>query len=360
MNKTFNSNKNGILIHRYLQCKGVLKMIEEIDFTERLNKATSIFTIQNSQEVLDLNHSKENLQLAYKLIHEDYKNLLNNLCKTSETLRDYFSWARPILDIHIVYFKTSNHNSKKSRLQFFSKSKEFKGTIIVHDLTKKEIPFPVLNLVSNFEYKEFLKILIEDKFLNVKSENILDLGVFGVGGVERELGTKLFSNEYKHNVLPQTKKPTGIVKFNDLRIHKALYNFEDMLKTINNNQLTFELEDCIYAYEMQKFFLCACGLGSVIEHLLSLCIEKHMDRKNIRLGSNATAQDYIAHLRKEPFNINTREINHLKNIFAYRNSVSHFNKGYTNKMTCDNMLNGLRHIFENYYLMTTPISIHYN
>lgn len=333
---------------------------ENLNFTEELENATSIFTIQEYEEVSDLNLSKENLKLAYNLIHQDYKSFLNDLCRTSETLKDYFSWARPILDIHIVYFKERSHNSRKSRMQFFSKRNDSQGTIIVHDLTKKDIPFPTLNLISNFKHKEFLKILIQDEFLKVKSEDILDLGVFGVGGIERDLGPKFFDREYNHNVLPQTDKPTGIVKFNDLSIHKALYDFEDMLKNIKNDQLTFELEDCIYAYEIKKFFLCACGLGSVIEHLLALCIEKHMEPKNIRLGSNATAQDYIAHLRKEPFNISARETNHLKNIFSYRNSVSHFNKGYTNKMTCDNMLNGIRHIFENYYLMTEPISIQYN
>ncbi|MFB8426480.1 hypothetical protein ACFC4S_31200 [Priestia megaterium] len=335
-------------------------MSENLNFTQELENVTSIFTVQEYEEISDLNHSEENLKLAYKLIHQDYKSLLNDLCRTSETLKDYFSWNRTILDIHIVYFMEKSHISKKSRMQFFSKRNDLEGTIIVHDLTKKHIPLATLHLISEFKHKEFLKLLIQDKYLNVKPEDILNLGVFGVGGIESDLGSKLFNNEYKHNALPQTDKPTGIVKFNDLSIHKALYDFEDMLKNIKNDQLTFELGDCIYAYEIEKFFLCACGLGSVIEHLLALCIEKHMEQRNVRLGSNPTAQDYIAHLKKEPFNINAREISHLKNIFSYRNSVSHFNKGYTNKMTCDNMLNGIRHIFENYYLMVEPLSVQYD
>ncbi|NGY80458.1 hypothetical protein F6Y02_41050 (plasmid) [Bacillus megaterium] len=74
--------------------------------------------------------------------------------------------------------------------------------------------------------------------------------------------------------------------------------------------------------------MCAAGLGSVLEHLLYLAIEKHVPEKDIKTNENSTASEYIGQLKKSPFNINKRDVSHLKNIFAYRNSVSHFNKGF--------------------------------
>ena len=45
-----------------------------------------------------------------------------------------------------------------------------------------------------------------------------------------------------------------------------------------------------------------------------------------------------------------RQSNYLKVVFAMRNSVSHFNKGIFNKDMCDQLLAGIKHSFDTYYM----------
>ncbi|NGY80546.1 hypothetical protein F6Y02_41570 (plasmid) [Bacillus megaterium] len=106
--------------------------------------------------------------------------------------------------------------------------------------------------------------------------------------------------------------------------------------------------------------MCAAGLGSVLEHLLYLAIEKHVPEKDIKTNENSTASEYIGQLKKSPFNINKRDVSHLKNIFAYRNSVSHFNKGFFSKEMCDHLLSGIKIAFDKYYMFENNPSLDKN
>ncbi|MEK4666537.1 hypothetical protein [Niallia sp. FSL R7-0271] len=164
------------------------------------------------------------------------------------------------------------------------------------------------------------------------------------------MGKHLFQREYQNNFKSQLQPAFEGINFNSLQIHKDLYNFTEMTRAIGNDQFTLELNECLNSYENEKFFVCAAGLGSVLEHLLYLSIEKHVSEENIKTNENSTASEYIAQLKKEPFLISKREVSHLKGIFAYRNSVSHFNKGIFNKDMCDQILAGIKLCFDQYYL----------
>ncbi|NGY93854.1 hypothetical protein F3K44_31285 [Bacillus megaterium] len=72
-----------------------------------------------------------------------------------------------------------------------------------------------------------------------------------------------------------------------------------MIGKIDNDQFTLELEECLDAYE-RNVFVCAAGLGSVLEHLLYLAIEKHVPEKDIKTNENSTASEYIGQLKKSP------------------------------------------------------------
>jgi hypothetical protein len=284
----------------------------------------------------------EQIEETYEILYQNYMAYIDQLGNRPDNMNDYFSWTSKKLDINIVYFKK---DSEVKEIFFFSKS-EKTGTILFHDLIQQSIVYEVLRL----DVRSFVSDLIQKGKINKEPEKIIDVSFFSVGHVLREVGRYLFEWEYDCNWKPQLKTVFERVSFNTLRIHKDIYNFGEMIKTIDNDQFTLELEECLDAYENEKFFVCAAGLGSVLEHLLYLAIEKHVPEKEIFTNENSTASEYISQIKKAPFNITKRDASHLKGVFAYRNSVSHFNKGIFSKEMCDHLLGGIKQCFDNHYM----------
>lgn len=130
------------------------------------------------------------------------------------------------------------------------------------------------------------------------------------------------------------------------------YHFDEMLKTLDDNQFNDEFNQCLFAYEHEKWFLCAAGLGSCLEHLMEKVIINY--NKNgypllKSLSKDPTLKDYLNVFRKEPINLEPRQETYIKMLFMARNSVDHHNTGYTSKNICDSLLDGIRNIFNDYY-----------
>ncbi|MET3689620.1 hypothetical protein ABIC37_005170 [Priestia megaterium] len=286
--------------------------------------------------------TSEQISDTYELLYQHYMDYVNKLDNKSNNIDDYFSWTSKKLDINIVYFEKDN----QVKCIFFLSKSEKKGTIVLHDFIGHNISYDILSL----NVKPFVSALIQTGKLDLNPDTIISVSFFPEGHVLRDLGRFFFEWEYQYNWKPQLKTAFEKMSFNTLKIHKEIYEFEEMTKIINNEQFTLELEECIDAYEKEKFFVCAAGLGSVLEHLLYLAIEKHVPEKEINTHENSTASEYIGQLRKPPFNISKRDASHLKNVFAYRNSVSHFNKGVFSKEMCDHLLSGIKSAFDKHYL----------
>jgi hypothetical protein len=245
------------------------------------------------------------------------------------------------VNLHIVYYSEKGTEG----ISFMSKTNQ-KGEIIVHNFINDNFSYEL----KRMEPDELLSELIHRGKIDINPDDVVALSFLQGTNIISYMPDILFNKEYQYNLKPQFNSTFKSMTFNTSRIHKDIYEFSDMIQSINNHQFTLELEECLEAYEKEKFFICAAGLGSVLEHLLYLSIEKHVDEKDIKINENSTASEYIGQLKKEPFKIDKREASHLKNIFAYRNSVSHFNKGIFSKEMCDHLLSGIKISFDKYYL----------
>ena len=136
------------------------------------------------------------------------------------------------------------------------------------------------------------------------------------------------------------------------------YHFKDMLDTIDDSQFTDEFNQCLFAYELEKWFLCATGLGSCLEHLMLIILTNYdnngyRDAKGDRIfkgfPKNPTAQDYVRYFKKEPINITSRQATFINLLFTARNSVDHHNTGKTQKNLCDLLLDGISDMYNDYY-----------
>lgn len=130
------------------------------------------------------------------------------------------------------------------------------------------------------------------------------------------------------------------------------YHFDKMLKTLNDKQFTDEFNQCLFAYENNKWFICASGLGSCLEHLMEKIIINYNQKgyRTLRgLGKDPTFKDYLTIFRKPPINMEPRQETYIKMLSMARNSIDHHNTGYTKKNICDSLLDGIRNIFNDYY-----------
>ena len=150
----------------------------------------------------------------------------------------------------------------------------------------------------------------------------------------------------------------------DKQYYIGRFNFEKILLSLNDRQFTSELIDCVIAYEKGLWFVCAAGLGSVIEHLLYISITRldmhYQDSHNEEdykkysplkmLSTNPTKTDYIAVLNKYHKSFDMRTKSYLNSLFTLRNSIDHYNNGYANKTTCETLLQGINPIYSNIYI----------
>lgn len=156
---------------------------------------------------------------------------------------------------------------------------------------------------------------------------------------------------------------TPVQKFPDFpntkqRFFIDRYHFKDMLKSLNDSQFEDEFNQCLFAYENEKWFLCATGLSSCLEHLMLIILTNYdkngfKDKKGKRLlkdfPKNPTAYDYVGYFKRAPINVTSRQATFINLLYMARNSVDHHNTGKTQKNLCDLLLNGISDMYNDYY-----------
>lgn len=156
--------------------------------------------------------------------------------------------------------------------------------------------------------------------------------------------------EKEYSATKQQLETRGLVesyRFSKQKLYIDKYHFDTMLQTINDDQLTDELNQCLIAYDQQLWFICATGLGGNIEHLLYLVIK--LSGFEDKLGTDTSIGKYISILRKD-LGADIRRCAFIKAVENFRNAVSHYNSGQTNKNICDILLDGIVDIYNDFYL----------
>lgn len=122
--------------------------------------------------------------------------------------------------------------------------------------------------------------------------------------------------------------------------------------------LLMNLINVFFAYEHEKWFLCATGLESCLEHLMLIILTNYdnsgyRNEKNERLfkgfPKKLTVQDYVRCFKKNPINITSRQATFINLLFMARNSIDYHNTGKTQKNLCDLLLDGISDMYNDYY-----------
>lgn len=304
---------------------------------------------------------------AIEDLHANYIDRIVNYYRISDSDLNRFSWSEhKKVNIYMikVFYDDDWKRDNYMTIAFAKKSTENK--ILIADCIQetKDPDFTRIPIASN---QEQINWLISKKVLNQNVLNDIIISSLSCGidlitsnpVTMRRWAKNWVEQEYKNTANAESNStPVNYLSKINQRYFIDKYHFEDMLRIINNDQFTDELGQCMFAYENEKWFLCAAGLGSCLEHLMYMVLNNY-DTKGYednngrhllsRFPKSPTARDYVTWFSKPPINIDARQKSAFNLYFMARNSVDHFNTGETQRIFCDVLLDGISETFNNYF-----------
>lgn len=280
-----------------------------------------------------------------------------------------FSWTEnKHVSLYVIksYNDTFSYNEVNNNIftsdyyLFFATVNETKNQLFYIDLYDETNNYTYAKLYSEPQY---LSWIMSEKHIHVDVNKIINssiLSKFGrfyddasIDSFTSSLSKQWVDKEYE-STLKNLSEPTVITSFPETNKQFFIdrYHFDKMLNTINSSQFTDEFNQCLYAYEHEKWFLCAAGLGSCLEHLMFLVLKNYNDKgyKTLKgLLKNPTAHNYIIQFRQPPISISSRQETFFNILFMVRNAVDHHNTGKTQKELCDLLLDGISDLYNDYY-----------
>ncbi|CAH0416150.1 hypothetical protein KAR50_05755 [Periweissella fabaria] len=263
-----------------------------------------------------------------------------------ESLNPMYSWKNNNLKITFLAITLQNVDFI-DLLALVQKNDE--NNINFIDLTAKTNSFDFFSISTSTESR--LQFLFNKELIDFEKENIIAAASasntfsFGI----KNWISKWVSNEYNGNVSELKLPSKDLIDFDSVSLHRAKFEFDDMLATLNNEQFSAELNEVLFGYNQKKWFIAAAGIGSLLEHLMHLTLKNYKDLKGLR--KDPTAHDYINKFdASQHITFDSRQHSYINTLFSIRNSVSHHNDGFTGKEQCDQLLSGVKNIFTNYYI----------
>lgn len=259
----------------------------------------------------------------------------------------YFSWAKQPLHIYLI--RTSGSlDFKQILVMALQENNLLKNKITYLDKTKE---------TNNAQFKhsneiEQLNYILSGSGMpkELKSENIIKNSIFTLS---LSMITKIWINQWFDKEFNHTKQHFSTapikLKFNELGLHSQKFKLEEIIHIVDDPQFTRELEECMTVFEQEYYYPAAAGLGGVMESLLYKTLENYQRTSNKVLGSDPTLLDYLGALKRFDL-IDRRQSNRIRSSFTIRNSISHYNPGFTEVSDIQSMLHGIENIYANLYL----------
>lgn len=294
--------------------------------------------LYSPQEEMEITEEKENMVLNE--LKKSYKVEINRMHIDEKKDSVYFPWLVENLKIYFLFVP----GSYSADLLVFAIPHE-KDSLQLLDFRKKitEYNFIQLNTEERISFllKEGLLDIQPDKSVSIfiiSNKFDTDIELMGIHWAQR-----LYNEAREHFKLSKIET----LDFDTLGLHAAKYQFKSMIKKISNKQFTVELDECLFAFEHELYYICGAGLGGLLESLLYFSLSNYGVEKEV--GKDPTMKDYIRVLNKYHL-IDRRRENFIKSTFMIRNSISHYNTGFTNVDQCQMVMHGLTNSFSNIYM----------
>ena len=259
----------------------------------------------------------------------------------------YFSWANQPLHFYVIrtagnlnlnqflVMASKEGNLSKDKITYIDKLKETSNAQFKHSNEQEQV-------ISILGKADMLEI--------VNTENIIKSSIFTLSLASN---TQIWISRWFGQELNHTKQYFSVapikLKYNELGLHSQKFKLEEIINAVNDPQFTRELEECMTVFEKEYYYPAAAGLGGVMESLLYKTLENYKRASNRVLGSDPTLLDYLGALKKFSL-IDRRQSNRIRSAFTIRNSISHYNPGFTEVSDIQTMLHGVENIYTTLYL----------
>ena len=297
----------------------------------------------------DTNHSDQKVLDAFlKQAKELYQIELDkfDLDKDDEV---YFSWANSFLHIYLIRIANSM-DGKHIITMATPLTKENMDDITYLDFSQKTDN----GLFLHSSEDEQIKMLFSQYGLKntLDPQKVIKKSIFQLAPIYtvRSWINAWISKELSHAKEHFSISPINL-EFNDLGLHPQKFKINEITKAVNDKQFTREFQECIAAFKHEFYYPAACGLGGVMESLLHKTLENYGHASSNVLTNDPTLGNYLTVLKKYGL-VDRRQQNRIKASFMIRNSISHFNKGFTEVSDIENMLHGVENIFSSLFLQS--------
>ncbi|GLB46195.1 hypothetical protein WR164_01740 [Philodulcilactobacillus myokoensis] len=284
-----------------------------------------------------------------------YKNLME---KNEMQLNDNnFMWNKN----NQLHFYSLITNDQYAPIYFFWAKKSNSNKLTILD-KRKETDKAVFTTLNDHNKLNFLisHKIISKTILNDSIKKSFSTEMFFENTPKVSFSSyieKLFNKEFKNSQNYLKNQPDVNIIYEKQIFFESNFHFSNLISGIEDKQFIDELEECIFAYNNAKWYLCASGMGGLIEHLMYLTLKnysnyyrKHGIRLNSILSNRPTAKDYVRGFKQNPIKIDDRKESFINMLFMARNSISHFNTGRTDKSLCNLMMSGLMDLYNDYYV----------
>ena len=218
--------------------------------------------------------------------------------------------------------------------------------------------------IDNLPIKQTLDYLI---YKNILDENFLKEKEFVEASFQfKTKSPKLYANfwlkeEYSKDlkILPQTQ--ASILRFDSAILNASIYNFSEIVNTVDDEQFTFNLNQILAAYNEGWFYVAASAVGGLIENLLYKTAVNYGKTDFKRTNDKLTKIDYVQKLRElrrftqafqEDQKIHFTDLDELTldRDYLTRNAISHYNSGFVNKNEVHSLFVALKNTYTRYFL----------
>lgn len=302
-----------------------------------------------AHKIMQWNANTEDKEVLEEFLLESKKAYSDEIKKISLDDDDkiYFAWLQSYIHIYlirisdsmnfnqIVVMATKVENDSKNEITYIDKTQETDNGHFIHSNEDQKLSM----LFDTYD----LKKVINPEAVIKKSVYFMSVGS----------SPELWINRWVDREMEHTKKhfslPPIDLRFNNLGLHTQKFKLNQIIKAVNDEQFNRELEECMTVFEEEYYYPAAAGLGGIMESLLYKTLENYQRTSHKILGSDPTLLDYLGALKR--FNlIDRRQSNRIRASFTIRNSISHYNQGFTEVSDIETMLHGIENIFTTLYL----------
>ncbi|KGH67055.1 hypothetical protein X291_01570 [Oenococcus oeni IOEB_C23] len=299
--------------------------------------------------------SNEEIQQVYDYFHQFYLSKVKETGVDQDNL-NIFSWINPDLDLTI--FSVKDKILGKEKTIYLSPNEQKLGTLIFLDFTSIN-DYGLLTSNSDEEKIKWLRNKERIKDTNIIPITTLGLSSEGIDGLKKAIENAIdffVEEEFRKAIKQLSITPLDDDIFDKNLFFLNKFQLADITSGVNDPEFTEEIEEVLFAYDAGKWFLSACALGTTLEHLLILILKNYDDVKG--LGKDAGAATLLNKMRiNEHINLDVTQERFIRQLFETRNTVSHYNDGWTGKGQVDLLLNGIRSVYKTHYLPSKKFAL---